>query len=504
MAQDVADEGGDIQDFILARELAEVYLLLDHISSTQAKSVPMILDDDPVFGTSEAQMQRGWIEQICEIAWPPRPEDRPSAREEARNAAKLIRAKDLLNNRAFPATGATIAFTVMMAGEAGNAIRLPWWRRILVRLAGYDPEARRRREAGEDETGIGWASQRAPSRGGLAARAYPALAASALFYRALMYALLLGMVGWLTATCFLSWDVATGSALLNRYNSLEARIVDLRKAAVPGDPASPVPIVGETSPLSAPTDERPAPAPAQAGGAQTEGAEAGDPPETAPAAAPDTATTRDNANRSDIERAIAQQAAAARNLRKWLDAGGPLRRFLIALMGGENWDKPAEANSIPLDRAELLDVHVEWAAVALGILANSVLPIFYGLLGAGAAVVRSVSARMRESLLSPRDIVLAYVRLALGAVIGACIGLFVTPDGTQQGQQGLLGPIHMSASALCFVAGFGVEGVFQAMESLVQRLFNLDPARTPTPGTPAADATKLVMVSPSVERPPAG
>ena len=42
----------------------------------------------------------------------------------------------------------------------------------------------------------------------------------------------------------------------------------------------------------------------------------------------------------------------------------------------------------------------QWASSLLGVLSGSVLPIFYGLLGAGAAVVRSLSAKVRDGQLS--------------------------------------------------------------------------------------------------------
>jgi hypothetical protein len=87
---------------------------------------------------------------------------------------------------------------------------------------------------------------------------------------------------------------------------------------------------------------------------------------------------------------------------------------------------------------------------------------------------------MRDSVLSPRDIILAYVQLALGAVMGLCIGLFVNPDGTATSPSGLIGSLHLSASALCFVAGFGVERVFRALESLIGRVFDPDPPAPPS------------------------
>ena len=49
----MADEpsgSAHIQDFILSRELAEVYLLLDNLSSAQTKTIPSVPKDDPLFG----------------------------------------------------------------------------------------------------------------------------------------------------------------------------------------------------------------------------------------------------------------------------------------------------------------------------------------------------------------------------------------------------------------------------------------------------------------------
>jgi hypothetical protein len=117
-----------------------------------------------------------------------------------------------------------------------------------------------------------------------------------------------------------------------------------------------------------------------------------------------------------------------------------------------------------------------WAAIIAEVLATAVLPICYGFLGAGAAVVRSIYAKMRESLLSPRDLTLAWGQLALGAVIGACIGLFVSPtSGGPQGVALISGASTLSLAALSFIAGFGVESVFVALESLIRRIFNVSP-----------------------------
>jgi hypothetical protein len=113
------------------------------------------------------------------------------------------------------------------------------------------------------------------------------------------------------------------------------------------------------------------------------------------------------------------------------------------------------------------------ASVLVEILAIAVLPIFYGFLGAGAAVVRDIWSKMRDCLLLPRDLTLSLGRLALGAVIGACIGLFVSPSGTAGQAGALTTAVTLTPSALSFIAGFGVEGFFVALESFIKRVFNI-------------------------------
>jgi hypothetical protein len=116
----------------------------------------------------------------------------------------------------------------------------------------------------------------------------------------------------------------------------------------------------------------------------------------------------------------------------------------------------------------------QWAIVMVQLLTTAVLPLFYGILGAGAAVVRIIWGKMRDSLLTPRDLTLSLGQLALGAVIGACIGLFIVPSGN--GSQSAIGFTSigtLTPSAVSFIAGFGVEGVFVALEGLIKRLFNV-------------------------------
>jgi hypothetical protein len=133
---------------------------------------------------------------------------------------------------------------------------------------------------------------------------------------------------------------------------------------------------------------------------------------------------------------------------------------------------PHRRDAIVQTSFERQETDIQWAAIL--ILSANALPVAYGVLGVGAAVVRGLSEKMRANLLSPRDLYLSFIQMFLGAVIGGCIGLFVaTADKGASATTGLIGSIPLSASALCFIAGFGVEGVFVALQRLINRVFNL-------------------------------
>jgi hypothetical protein len=115
------------------------------------------------------------------------------------------------------------------------------------------------------------------------------------------------------------------------------------------------------------------------------------------------------------------------------------------------------------------NVNDEWAAEILNVLGGNVLPSFYGLIGTGAALVRTVPAQIRDSLLSPRHFLQMVTQLTLGSVVGGCIGLFVTPAGAPS--SGIFGSLPLSPSALAFVGGYGFETVFRALDSRIPQLF---------------------------------
>ncbi|QBE66692.1 hypothetical protein [Pseudoduganella lutea] len=118
-----AQGGGErlrLEEFIFVRELYEVFLLLDHISGRWDKSLRDETGADPAL----------IIRTICEIGLAPAtdPELRLS------QAVALMRAKDMLNAVARPATGLSVAFTILVVGEEDRRKKMNALRRLLCDL----------------------------------------------------------------------------------------------------------------------------------------------------------------------------------------------------------------------------------------------------------------------------------------------------------------------------------------------------------------------------------
>jgi hypothetical protein len=405
----------DPQVFVLLRELSEVHLLLDNVSANPTSTV-----SERSSVKRPKELKADWIEEVCQISWPPD----GSSDEKAEDAALLIRAKDHLNRLSHPASGASIAFTLLVTQGGG---RKGWLRRRLI------------------------GNEISPTRNTLAQAAYPDLVAKAATFRTWMMWICGGLVAALVLTCAISWYVAYGNAALAELATARETLAEAQTRVNSA----------ETADWTQAADAN------QDGG----GPAAEDAAQPAPGtgAAPAAATQRpfspycgaqpyENPTQSQLcvarQRAETSQLAVERRLANWLC-----------------WDWVRDCASDPKVR----DAPSRAAAFA-NILGSAVLPFLYGLLGAGAAIIRSLSRKIRESRLSPRDLVLSFQQLALGAVVGACIGLFVVAPGADETGESLLGPVALSASAISFVAGFGVESVFQALEALITRIFNISPA----------------------------
>ena len=485
---DVALDGretGPIQHFIFARELAEVYLLLDHLSGRSDKGLADLNSD-------------GMITKICNIGWPPKGTDV----EQAEQAAILLMARDRLNTQAKPANGASIAFTLLVAGDRTAGGGHSFWNFTHPHSTKTEGTAKASADGGVTGA-VGGATSLArvwgggpPSRTSLARLAFPGLEHLAFRFQWFSWALLIGLFIWLLVTCFLSWDVSAGQALVRTLDSLktertalatrltdyevaeEKRAADANPAARnPPNPQGPSPVALNPSQQKPPTT-----ADAVAGvAAQLREPTVNfcDRPFLLERIKLSTGAMSDHFHDAN-ERALCtdwvaistQTTVIRRNLVSWLDC--PWKRTAACFSPTFAFVARLFLPTAATSQNDSSGNDEAWAVVLLGVLGTSVLPFCYGLLGAGAAVVRNLWAKMRDSLLSPRDLTLSLGQLALGAVIGACIGLFVTSSGSgSDGSGGLFGNVPLTAAALSFIAGFGVEGVFVALEALMKRVFNI-------------------------------
>jgi hypothetical protein len=114
----------------------------------------------------------------------------------------------------------------------------------------------------------------------------------------------------------------------------------------------------------------------------------------------------------------------------------------------------------------------QWAATETGILGNYLLPVLYGWLGALGFVLRRLNRQLADCLLTPRDLRANHIRIILGTVTGACIGLFVNSSTGAATLTGIGGAaVTLSASGIAFLAGYGVEGVFRMLDALINHVF---------------------------------
>ena len=453
----------DPKVFVLLRELSEVHLLLDNLSANPTTSVSELASDEKL---KAHKLEPEWIEDICKISWPPD----GSNEEKSEDAALLIRAKDFLNRLSHPASGSTIAFTLLVTQEdTQNPKRWwQWWRKA------DGDEAKPPEAAAPDraEPAQAAAKRIEPTRSSLARTAYPDLVGKAIGFRRGMRSISMGLVVALFVTCGLSWYVAYGNAALAELATAREALAEAQTRVNSAETADWTQAGDGTQVGDAIQSESPDGAAATTGNQAQAAEPAGSASPPAPqrefvpyCAPPPYANPTQSQLCGARQRAETSLLAVELRLANWLC-----------------WDMVRDCRNDPKAR----DAPSRAAAFA-NILGSAVLPFLYGLLGAGAAIIRSLSRKIRESRLSPRDLVLSFQQLALGAVVGACIGLFVVAPGADETGESLLGPVALSASAISFVAGFGVESVFQALEALDQ-----------------PDLQHLPGLGPEQERKPAG
>jgi hypothetical protein len=128
------------------------------------------------------------------------------------------------------------------------------------------------------------------------------------------------------------------------------------------------------------------------------------------------------------------------------------------------------ANSVPTAwawRAEGLRYETQQqlvlssAKATLKAMSAYVLPLLYGLLGATAYVMRSLSQEISEVTFSHVSNIRFILRLVLGMLSGISVGLILTQD-TLPTTLAAITPL-----ALAFLAGYSVELLFTAMDRLI-------------------------------------
>lgn len=121
-------------------------------------------------------------------------------------------------------------------------------------------------------------------------------------------------------------------------------------------------------------------------------------------------------------------------------------------------------------------------APIIQVIISYILPFTLGIVGSLLFVVLDHYTRMRANQLVPRDLALSHLRVILGIVVAVCISLLITgavgpavpiqglPSGSAA-PSSLVGSLTLSASLIAFLAGFGAEAVFSLLQTLVQRVF---------------------------------
>jgi hypothetical protein len=122
----------------------------------------------------------------------------------------------------------------------------------------------------------------------------------------------------------------------------------------------------------------------------------------------------------------------------------------------------AEADSL---RATLLNVRLTLANIA-----NYLIPMLMGLLGALAFILRSLTIHLREHTYVHMSASLSVVRMCLGAVAGV-FGTMLAPgsDGALKGLPPLIVP---------FVFGYGIEILFSIMDRVVGSFTQAEATKT--------------------------
>ena len=462
------------EEELFLRDLSEVHLLIDFISGRADKSLADLKDvcTRDIEGKPLASIEpQQVIEEVCKISYPPE----GGLAANAQQAAFMLVVKDRLNYLAQPARGLTVAFTSMFAG---------------VSLEFPEPSS--------------WRQPRAKPDFYSAREAYPNLEAEARRFRRFYDRLPIWAVSLVAIIAFMNWDISVTSAVVKQITDADAEFTSLftadrswyptssgcgpyRHDARKDGHANEETTLGE--PRAAPKQPALAGAPAKAGDGSAAGSqaepEAGDPHDLAceerKAALRHRTVAHDNLRNLVFERWLIRPVALSAHLFAIPNPTEPA----AASNGGEGADED-EATITPAvegkatvagDAASMhprelqLSTSESFTLAVLNGLSTIVIPTAFGWLGTLAGLMRSITAKVRESVLAPRDYQISRVAIFLGMSAGLAVGLFFTsPDGNVANAKDLGSTITVSAAGLSFLAGFGSEAFFTFLDGLLVRL----------------------------------
>jgi hypothetical protein len=122
------------------------------------------------------------------------------------------------------------------------------------------------------------------------------------------------------------------------------------------------------------------------------------------------------------------------------------------------------------------------AAAFLNALSVYYIPLLFGVVGGTIYAVRRFNRKILDSELHPRDWRHALLRIFMAFLLGGCIGLFFSPEGTKV--NGPSGEIALSIAALAFLAGYSVEVVFRFFDALIEQALRVVNAVAPSGSAP--------------------
>jgi hypothetical protein len=125
-----------------------------------------------------------------------------------------------------------------------------------------------------------------------------------------------------------------------------------------------------------------------------------------------------------------------------------------------NWfsDYNGAVNQQNMQEAAFLAVQ-EQISLILGVLQSFVMPLLFGMIGAVAFVIRTISDQIQTSTFSHNTPIRHLLRVGLGVLAGVVVGLF----------NGLSAQLSLPPLAIAFLAGYGVDALFSMFDGIIAK-----------------------------------